>query len=181
MITKVFAGDLAGASIKLSDNIGNASAIYITAPNEFYDVEIDIWLQIYLPEGVRRIRLTDDVQEIDTETLIFIPSEYQFLNVNKNIAIYSDGNIFIECYAVTQEENVNTSIIKQIQQKLAEVQEFNNILALNQTGQNAALIAIAGGVGVAASVITGGASLALPGAVNQILMPSTSVLLPLLP
>jgi len=134
---RIFSGIVQQASYSITDNIDDALAFYIIAPDDTVDVQIDVYLQleINLLEN-RQIRLYEGITENDTRTALTIPKEYQYINIPKKFALYSDFRVSIEVWCIYQNKSVDTDRMVAIQEKL-------NQLQLQQTAETALTAGIA--------------------------------------
>jgi carbohydrate-binding DOMON domain-containing protein len=86
-IQQVFSNNLDASIVNLSNRFTDAIAFYVDTPLSNFELEIDCYLQIYLPtnnqEKVRVIPLGKIEEQsillnlVDTESVVFIPEEYQ--------------------------------------------------------------------------------------------------------
>jgi hypothetical protein len=178
-IKRVFNGAISPNSYGISDLIEDALSIYIVNPDSTNEVNLDLFLQLEINifEN-RQIRLSDGITEINTETLINIPNEYSYCELNKRIAIYSSFTVNIEVYCIYQEFSIDTSLLNTIKGKIDNLttsQNINNLatagIVVNQISQNVAL----GVLGASLAPYTLGASL---GVEPPLLAGTAALLLP---
>lgn len=168
----------------VSSEIGNAIAFYLVAPDLAFPegIQVDFYLQ--LPTNVLEDRLVLlQKQEIDTLILGHIPFELSLIP-NKYIVIVCDFENALQAEIWTIKPDTN---YEEIENKLDDIllnqtvdRAFDIALTINQLSQNAAILSLGAGVGAALTPFTGGASLAIPGAITTNLAPGVTALTPLL-
>lgn len=106
----VFSDILNPQAENLSVRFTNAVGFYIHAPLLSTELEIDVFLQVYLPnssgERVRNIPLGKIEEQAillnvtDTETLITIPTEYVDSNLEMALLFLTSDAVYLEVYIV---------------------------------------------------------------------------------
>lgn len=115
----VFSGNLDPASPNLSVRFTSAIGFFIQAPSLSSELEIDVFLQVYLPsilgEIVRSIPLGKIEEQAillnitDTETFSVIPYELQNTGVEMALLFLASDNTFI--YAETIQPDCNLCVL----------------------------------------------------------------------
>lgn len=121
----VFQNNLVPEQINLSDRFSNAVAFIISAPFINAEIEIDCYLQIYIPaladEIVRVVNLGTIIEQAvylnlaDTDTLSVIPAELLDTGLSMALAFVPSDNTFIQAAVITKNCSVceELAIIKQ--------------------------------------------------------------------
>ena len=138
-LTTVFSDNLDPDNGSLTARFSNATAFYIDAPLLNVELEIDVYLQVYLPtatgERLRNLalgKLKDGnikLNEIDTETVVPIPSE--FIDSGLEMAFYftPSESIFLEVYVLEKQCTICT-IDQKIDNLIAANNQINSVLDL---------------------------------------------------
>jgi hypothetical protein len=122
-----------------------------------------------------------DLPFFDTATVIPLPLEATRSNCECKLCLSTSYSVNIEIYSVSKKSLCDCQTeLKEIKDIVEFIRLLNAGIAINQLGQNVAVLAIASTVGVALSPLTGGASLALGAATAQALGAGTSAITPLL-
>ncbi len=109
-IQTVFSDNLDPGNGSLSARFINATGFYIDAPLISEELEIDVFLQVYLPansgERIRNLPLGKLVEgqiklnQTDTETIAAIPYEYVGSGLEMALFFLASSTTYIEAYAV---------------------------------------------------------------------------------
>ncbi len=112
----VFSGNLDPVSPNLSSRFVGATMFFIEAPTLNAELEIDVYLQVYLPgiigETVRNVPLGKiEEQSIllnvtDTETASLIPIEYQNTNLEMALLFLASDTTYLYAIAVSPDCNL---------------------------------------------------------------------------
>lgn len=109
-ILAVFSNNLDPVNGSLTSRFINATAFYIDAPLITSEIEIDVYLQVYLPtSSTERVRIVPlgklkdgeiKLNETDSETLVPIP--YELIDTGLEMALYftSSDTTFLEVYVI---------------------------------------------------------------------------------
>ena len=136
----VFNGILNPATVNLSVKFTDAIAFYIEAPILDGDVEIDVFLQLYLPNNkVRNIplgKLEEQailLNQTDTETASFIPYEYQDTTLEMALLFLPSEAFTLQAFVITKEVTLlgiqdQLAVISQQILDLATIDDFSNII-----------------------------------------------------
>lgn len=171
----------------------NASFIYIQNLANNLELEFDAYLQIYVSNiETRKINITSlrEINILNTIDAIPIPIEYASSGLDMSIVIVSDINININVFVLIP-DCICQGEFDELNDKVDEINFKQNllltgqaaqlagttVLGVNALAQNAAILALASGLGVALAPITAGTSLAIPPAVATPLIPGTTALL----
>ena len=128
-LLQVFSNNLVPFDSNLSARFTNAKAFYLNAPLIAAELEIDVFLQVYIPQGsgeiVRNLPISNSIAA-DTETLITIPSEYVDSNLQMALAFYGSDSTYLEAFVLGQSVTLNTleHKINQITQLLTDMSLF---------------------------------------------------------
>jgi hypothetical protein len=116
----VFSGNLNPSAANLSNRFTEASVFFIEAPLLNVELEIDVFLQVYLPgvlgETTRNIPLGKiESQAIllnvtDTETASLIPLEYQNTDLEMALLFLASDTTYL--YAVIVKPDCNLCLLK---------------------------------------------------------------------
>lgn len=135
----VFSNNLDPSSANLSSRFTEASSFFIEAPLLGAELEIDVFLQVYLPgifgETARNIPLGKiESQAIllnvtDTETANLIPLEYQNTNLEMALLFLASDTTFL--YALVVKPDCNLCLLKdQLEQLNTKVDLILNELSI---------------------------------------------------
>lgn len=133
----VFQGNLVPDQPNLSNRFSNAVAFFISAPLISAELEIDCYLQVYIPavtgEVVRVINLGKIVEQAvylnlaDTETLSIIPSELLDTGLEMALLFLPSDETFIQAAVITQDCSVCEELAI-MRQELAIVRQQNDLI-----------------------------------------------------
>lgn len=105
-ILTVFSNNLSPVQGSLSVRFTKAKGFFIDAPLTNFELEIDIFLQVYLPtptgEKTRNLPLSV-FNPHDTETLITIPDEYVDSGLEMALLFLASSTIYLEAYVIGAE------------------------------------------------------------------------------
>lgn len=142
-IQKVFSDNLSPTNSSLSARFTKATGFFIDAPLTNFELEIDIFLQVYLPmptgEKIRNLPLFI-ANPYDTETLITIPHEYVDSGLEMALLFLSSSTTYLEAYVIDESctlSGINTKL-NQIIQLITDMSYFlqdsnNNAPATSST------------------------------------------------
>jgi hypothetical protein len=129
--------------------------------------------------GVKELPL--NLPFFDTAIIIPLPLEATRSNCECRVCLSTSYPVNLEIYAVSKKALCDCkNELKEIKDVVDFIRLLSAGIAINQIGQNVSILAFAGTVGFALAPITGGASLALPGAVGGALSSSSGSLIPVL-
>jgi hypothetical protein len=99
----VFSDNLSPITGNLSTRFSKAIGFFIDAPLTEYELEIDVFIQIYIPtstgEITRNLPLST-ANPLDTETMITIPSEYVDSGLEMALLFLASSNTYLEAYVI---------------------------------------------------------------------------------
>jgi hypothetical protein len=102
----VFSDNLLPIAGNLSARFTQAIGFFVDAPLTQYELEIDIFLQVYIPtptgEIARNLPLST-ANPLDTETLITIPSEYFDSGLEMALLFLASSDTYLEAYVIGAE------------------------------------------------------------------------------
>jgi hypothetical protein len=102
-ILTVFSGNLSPINGSLSARFTKAKGFFLDAPLTNFELEIDVFLQVYLPtnsgETTRNLPLSV-FNPHDTETLITIPAEYVDSDLEMALLFLASSTITLEAHVV---------------------------------------------------------------------------------
>ena len=151
-IQTVFSNNLDPQNGSLTSRFINATAFYIDTPLLAFELEIDVFLQVYFPtntgEQIRNLRLGSlfdgeiKLNETDTETVVPIPSEFLDSGLEMALFFLPSEPIFLEVFVIGVECTlcqVQGGIFSLIDEVNELKDSFNNIstilnLILNSLG-----------------------------------------------
>ena len=164
-ILAVFSNNLDPVNGSLTARFINATAFYIDAPLSASEIEIDVFLQVYLPtsstEQVRVIplgKLKDGeikLNETDSETLLSIP--YELIDTGLEMALYftSSDTTFLEVFVIGIECSlcqVQGDILAISEDLNAQFNEVNSRLNSMQSTLNQILAIVGADVVIPSSI-----------------------------
>ena len=145
----VFSGDLDPENPNLSTRFSEATSFFIQAPLINSELEIDVYLQVYMPgvigETARNIPLGKIVEQTvllnvtDTETANLIPIEYQ--NTGLEMALLFSASDTTYLYAIVIKPDCN----------ICQLSSQNNDIQMTLANMQITLQQIKNAVGVPAS------------------------------
>ncbi len=141
----VFSGNLDPASANLSSRFTEATAFFIEAPLLNAELEIDVYLQVYLPgilgEVARNIplgKISDTALLLnisDTETSQVIPSEYQNTGLEMALLFLASDTTFLYATVVKPDCNL-CQLSAQLNQLETKVDEILDAVLVGQPSGN---------------------------------------------
>lgn len=149
-LLQVFSNNLVPFDSNLSVRFTKAKAFYLDASLIAGELEIDVFLQVYIPtvsgETLRNLPLTNLIPA-DTETLITIPSEYVDSDLEMALAFFASDSTYLEAFVLGAEVTLNTldSKLNQITQLIIDMSLFlqdsvNNVVATTTTTASIAVV-----------------------------------------
>ena len=134
----VFNDNLNPATANLSSRFINGSAFYLSAPLIDSELEIDVFLQIYIPtldgETVRVIPLSKVEEQAillnrsNTETMMVIPYEFVDTNLEMALLFLASSNTYLQATVISKNCNLTTicSDINNNQARLERIEQTLN-------------------------------------------------------
>jgi hypothetical protein len=138
-IQQVFSNNLDASIVNLSDRFTDAIAFYVDTPLSNFELEIDCYLQVYLPTSngeKTRVLPLGKIEEqnillnlVDTESVFFIPEEYQDTGLEMALLFVPSNftTVYFEVFVI--KKIINLRIIAE---RLLEIQD----LLLSETNSN---------------------------------------------
>lgn len=179
----IFKGTASTTSFNDSDPFYDAIALYIVNPTNIDEIEVEIFIQFEVTPTSNRLIKIFEGYILDTETLIRLPYELRNSLEKKYLVILPSENIELEVWAIYDDQPSLLEIetkVNDIKSQLTRIEIEQVAIGYNQLGQNTAIELISTTLGVGLATVTGGTSLALPGAVTGVLAQPTATLAPLL-
>lgn len=178
-ITRIFNGTIDPATVNRTDAFGNATALYMVAPDSTLELELDFYLQLEIDGVTNRLIRLNDNYTLDTITVYPIPIELQGLGIPIYGVIIGGQSVAVEVYMIQRGSGGEGSIgcdLTEVTDKLNTIDSKINIVEetiLSQIKRESladntiefALSQIATGLGfmsVQTSVTTAGYNPALP-------------------
>jgi hypothetical protein len=128
-ILTVFSDNLSPVNSSLSVRFTKATGFFIDAPLTNFELEIDIFLQVYLPmptgEKTRVVPLSVALPH-DTETLITIPTEYVDSGLEMALLFLASSTTYLEAYVIGESctlSRIDTKL-NQITQLITDMSYF---------------------------------------------------------
>ena len=134
-LTRVFRGRTDPTQPNLSARFTDATAFYIAAPFVDIEVEIDVFLQVYLPLGaVRNIPLGKISEQAvllnltDTESVSLIPQEFLDANLEMALLFLPSQEFILEAFVISKDVNLTDiqTQLTEISQQIGELETINN-------------------------------------------------------
>ena len=133
----VYSTNLNPAQPNITERFVNAVGFFINAPLLNAELEIDCFLQVYLPlvfeEQVRNYPLGKITEQAillnltDTESLVSIPSEFLDTGLEMSLLFLASDNTYLEVYVI--EKYSLESRLNQLENVLNLIMDFLGILA----------------------------------------------------
>jgi len=152
--TRVFNRSMTPASINRSDRFLGADFLYIIAPDSTAEIEMDVFLQIFLPFGEqRKIQLESPsilatVNQVNTETVARIPIEFK--GYEMYLALTPTSSDFLEVWV-----SGSTSPCEELGDQLDRIESKTNLCIASNVISSIVDIVLVGAFG---GVLTGVAS-----------------------
>lgn len=131
VVQQVFSSNLNASIANLSSRFVDAIAFYIHTPLSTFELEIDCYLQIYLPSNnqpIIRVISLGKIEEqnfslnsIDTESIVFIPEEYQDTGIEMALLFVPSDftTTYLEAFVIKKNANLQT-----IAERLLAIENF---------------------------------------------------------
>ncbi len=124
-VQQVFSGTTNPTSPNLSERFKDAIGFFISAPLIDIEIEIDVFLQIYLlDEKIRNIPLGKVTEQAvllnltDTESVSIIPEEFQDTNLEMSLLFLPSQSFTLEAFVLTKEITLTN-----LSQQITDLQE----------------------------------------------------------
>jgi hypothetical protein len=178
-ISRIYSQNTPSNAISITESFRYADFLYMVAPDEPDGIEIEIDATVIVEiDSFTKRSIALESFELTTTELLCLPVECQRSELLTTVCLSSSASVFLEIYAVSTTDDD----LQEIKTKLNLILLQNIGVIANQIGQNAAIGLLAGGIGVALSPITAGASLALgPAVAAPLSVPTATLGLLLLP
>lgn len=121
-IQTVFSDNLDPNNGSLTDRFKNATAFYIDIPLLAFELEIDVYLQVYFPtqlgERLRNLKLGSiadgeiRLNQTDTETVVPIPNEFIDSGLEMALFFTPSEPIFLEVFVLGKDVTVKSLDLK---------------------------------------------------------------------
>lgn len=132
-LTQVFNGSTIPTQPNLSSRFKDAIAFFIVAPDLSVEVEIDVFLQIYLPfNQVRNIPLGKITEQAvllnltDTESVSVIPEQFQDTDFEMSLLFLPSQAFTLEAWVITKQVTLSA-----LQQQLVEIAQNLELVSQN--------------------------------------------------
>ena len=137
VVKSIYSNNLNPAQPNITERFTNAVGFFINAPLLDAELEIDCFLQVYLPftagEQVRNYPLGKITEQAillnltDTESLVSIPEEFLDTDLEMSLLFLASDTTFLEVYVIEKKYNLADDLTL-IKDQLSTIQLQENVL-----------------------------------------------------